>query len=50
MKGCAVDVSRGDGTVQEDILEKTKCFRDVEKMLNSTTVALNFSNTHRYKP
>ena len=29
---------------------KTKCFRDVEKMLNSTTVALYLANTHKYKP
>ena len=28
----------------------TKCFRDVENMLNSTTVALDLANTHRYKP
>ena len=27
---------------------KTKCFRDVEKMLNSTTVAPHLANTHRY--
>ena len=34
----------------ERIAWKTKCFRDVEKMLNSTTVALNLANAHRYKP
>ena len=34
----------------ERIAWKTKCFRDVEKMLNSTTVALILANTHRYKP
>ena len=33
----------------ERIAWGTKCFRDVE-MLNSTTVALNSANTHRYKP
>ena len=33
----------------ERIARKTKCFRE-EKMLNSTTVALNLANTHRYKP
>ena len=34
----------------ERIAWKTKRFRDVEKILNSTTVALNLANTHRYKP
>ena len=34
----------------ERIAWKTKCFRDVEKMLNSATVALNLANTHGYKP
>ena len=34
----------------ERIAWKTKCFRDLKKMLNSTTVALNLANTHRYKP
>ena len=34
----------------ESIAWKTKCFRDVEKMLNSTTVALNLPNTNSYKP
>ena len=34
----------------ERIAWKTKCFRYVEKMLKSTTVALNLSNTHGYKP
>ena len=34
----------------ERIAWKTNCFRDVEKMLNSTTVALNLANTHRCKP
>ena len=34
----------------ERIAWKTKCFRVVEKMLNSTTVALNLANTHGYKP
>ena len=34
----------------ERIAWKTKCFRNVEKMLNSTTVALNLANTHRCKP
>ena len=34
----------------ERIAWKTKCFRDVEKMLICITVALNLANTHRYKP
>ena len=34
----------------ERIAWKAKCFRDVEKMLNSTTVAINVAITHRYKP
>ena len=34
----------------ERIAWKTKCFRGVEKMLNSTTVALYLANAHRYKP
>ena len=34
----------------ERIAWKTKCFRDVDKMLNSTTMALNLANTHRYEP
>ena len=34
----------------ERIAWKTKFFRDVKKMLNSTTLALNFANTHRYTP
>ena len=34
----------------ERIAWKTTYFRDIEKMLNSTTVALNLANTHRYKP
>ena len=29
---------------------KTKCFRDVDKVLNSTTVELILANTHKYKP
>ena len=34
----------------ERIAWKTICFRDVKKLLNSTTVALKLANTHRYKP
>ena len=34
----------------ERIAWKTECFRVVENTLNSTTVALNLANIHRYKP
>ena len=34
----------------ERIAWKTKYFRNVEKTLNNTAVALNLANTHRYKP
>ena len=34
----------------ERVAWKTKCFRDVGKLLNSATVALDLANTHRYKP
>ena len=34
----------------ERIAWKTNCFREVEKMLNSATVAINLANTHRDKP
>ena len=34
----------------ERVAWKTKCLRDVENMLNSTTVALNLANTHKHKP
>ena len=51
LRGCAVDVSRGDGKAREDSLENEVLPRwYVENMLNSTTVALNLANTHRYKP
>ena len=50
LRGCAVDVRRGDGTVQEDSLEDEvlpRCREDVEYI---STVAINVANTHRYKP
>ena len=51
LRGCAVDVSLGDGKAREDSLENEVLPRwYVENMLNSTTVALNLANTHRYKP
>ena len=34
----------------ERIAWKTKCFRDVDKVLNSTAVELILANTHKYKP
>ena len=50
LRGCAVDVSRGDGTEREDSLENEVPRRCRLEMLNSTTVALNLANTRRYKP